>query len=217
MDMKKWCILVAMVFLCMGLCACGGSNAASATEAIVAPTYSAEELAYNEAMAAYFKTMDPSEVTGDKAVVCIHDPEDYEKCFYSSQYLPEELIAESPEDVCYIIHLYESVINTGWYTSGGKAYKYYLHATLEDPKYETPIVSTDIVSIPGGDPPEEVSEPGDHYGSRPAFEELGAVVMETVMEKIAEYEEKLSEKLCANCGIQLKDQYVCCPECGTFR
>ena len=34
---------------------------------------------------------------------------------------------------------------------------------------------------------------------------------------IVKYEEWLSTKICANCGIELEDRYVCCPECGTFR
>ena len=217
--MRKFSALFLAVLLCMNLCACGGSKAVDTAEVPTEPTYSPEELAYNDAMTAYFKTVDPAQIAGDKAVVCIHDPEDYEKCIYTTRYLPGELMAESPGEVRYVIHCYENVTEIGWYTSGGKAYRYSLNAKLDDLKYDVPIaIDTESVArIQGSEPPKEVSEAGDHYGSRPAFEELGAAVTEAVMGKIAEYETWLSAKLCANCGIQLKDQYVCCPECGTFR
>ena len=216
--MKRSYVLFTLVFLCLCLCACGSTGATEASEAAVEPTYSQEELAYNDTMAAYLNTVDASQITGNKAVVCILNEDDSD-CFYTSRYLPEELIAESPEEVRYIINCYETVIKVGWYTNGAQGYKYNLNAYLADVKYDIP-VAYDILcvaSIAGGEPPKEVSEQGDYYGSRPSFETLGAAVTEAIVEKIVKYEEWLSTKLCANCGICLEDRYVCCPECGTFR
>lgn len=204
--MKK-ALSFLLAFLCLSLCACGGS---STEETTAEPTYSQEELTYHDTMAAYLDAVDPSQVTGKKAVVVMVDSFDPPVHFYTRQYLPEELIAESPEEVRYMIECYEEVRNVGMYINGGQAYQYFLHANIVDLKYKLAIGGP---SVWGSEPPESVSEPGDYYGSRPGFEKLGAAIAETVMNEIREYE----KTLCANCGIQLQDQYVCCPECGTFR
>ena len=207
--MKRNCVLFALVFLCFCLCACGSTGAVETTEAAVEPTYTQKELAYNDTMAAYLNTVDASQITGNKAVVCILNEDDSD-CFYTTRYLPEELITDSPEEVRYVIECYEEVRNIGMYTNGAQAYQYFLHANIVDLKSDFIIGGP---SVRGEEPPESVSEPGDYYGSRPDFEELGAAIAETVIEEIREYE----KTLCANCGIRLEDQYVCCPECGTFR
>lgn len=204
--MKRIALLLALMILCSCLCACGEN----AVETTAEPTHSQEEIAYHESMTSYLTDVAPDQITGNKVVVCIYKTTDFSDGFYSTQSLPAELIADSPEEVRYVIECYEEVRNVGMYTNGAQAYQYFLHANIVDIKYNLIVGGP---TVRGGEPPESVSEPGDYYGSRPDFEELTAAITETVLDEIREYE----KTLCANCGIRLEDRHVCCPECGTFR
>lgn len=80
---------------------------------------------YHVSMSAALSDRAEFQVTGDKAVT-------YMDKTYSTWYVPEAYIAESPEQVRYIIHAESGEELTGRYTDGTGAYRHWVEATVED-------------------------------------------------------------------------------------
>lgn len=225
--MKRWMSLLLVVVLCLSLCACGGAATPTEaptetpteapTEAPTEPpepTVSPEELArqaaYHEKMAAVFAEKLESVIPSDerwefakkiKVVeivsrqIAADKPLEIGEGVFTDTHIDPKWAAVEPEEVRFVVDCTYGVSEKGWYPiGGGKAYQYYVAVEIRDLAAQ---VQFDKKVFHGSEPPETVSEPGDHYGSKVDEAEIRAWINSVIEEKapecVAEAVEEIKE------------------------
>lgn len=125
-----------------------------------------------EAAAAYHDTMlvlDKSgytcSLTADKAVAWMLESKEDPEGTYSKEYIPEEYLADSPDQVRYRIHFIYGENKVGFYSGDSNAYQRKYTIRVED---LTTGEILDEVTILGGDPPASAKPGSGHqYGGYP--------------------------------------------------
>ena len=130
---------------------------------------------YQSVVDSYFA--DGSKVTGNKAVSQISEASSENIKHYSRSYVPEELLAEKPEEVRYVIRCIKGSSVVGYYSGGGVGKQPWVELEILDLKTGKVLGETKIY---GGDPPKTVSvKPGqtvNKSGSAPSASEVKAWV-----------------------------------------
>ena len=220
--MKRWMSLLLVLVLCLSLCACGSTAAPTEpptevpteapTEAPTEPpepTISPEELArqsaYHEKMAAVFaeklEGVIPSKERWqfEKNIKCVEvvkkaeKPMEYGECVFTDIHIDLEWAAEEPEDVRFVVECTYGVSEKGVYIiTNGKAYQHYVSVEIMDLATGNQCGKTVLY---GSEPPETVSEPGDHYGSKVDEAEIRAWINSVIEEKAPEFAAKAVEEV----------------------
>ena len=186
--MKRWMSLLLVVVLCLSLCACGGAATPTETpteapteapteppEPTISPEELARQAAYHEKMAAVFAEKLEGVISGDerlrigkniKVVEVIkkaEKPLEYGEPVFTDTHIDPEWAAEEPEDVRILVKCSYGVSEKGQYIiTNGKAYQRFVSIQIID------LATGNLYGkkvFDGSEPPESVSEPGDHYGS----------------------------------------------------
>lgn len=187
-QMKRWMSLFMVLVLCLSLCACG--SAATPTEPpteppteapteapteppepTISPEESARLAAYHEKMAAVLTDVNRYDFPFQKNIKAVETVKHqiigshkYGESVYVDTHIAPEWVAEEPEDVRFLVECAYGASEKGMYMiGGGKAYQYYVTVRVIDMATGNICAKT---SFDGGEPPETVSEPGDHYGSK---------------------------------------------------
>ena len=120
---------------------------------------------------------DGSKVTGNKAVSQISEASSENIKNYSRSYVPEELLAQKPEEVRYVIRCIKGSTVVGYYSGGGVGKRPWVELEILDLKTGEVLGETKIY---GGYPPSTVSvKPGQTVsksGSAPSTNEVKAWV-----------------------------------------
>lgn len=135
----------------------------SASDAVEEEGEATDQRNYHFAMES-LKDPENVPVSGEKAVACIDE-------IFTTQYVPEELQTENPEEVRFIVYCTPGEKTVGYYSNGGGTglrhtctVEIYDRETGETVKTHT---------FEGGDPPETVSGSGKkHYGSEPSEKKI---------------------------------------------
>jgi len=96
---------------------------------------------------------------------------------YETTYIPEQLQAQTPEEVRYVVHCTNRAVSEGSYLGGGKAYRRAMVLEVED------LVSGRMIArqvFLGTEPPSYTTETGDQYGDYPDAEEISRWIAETM-------------------------------------
>ena len=207
--MKRTLAGVIILTMCLLLCACG--NTAVPTEAPTAapteapteppePTVSPEELArreaYHEKMAAVFaeklegvipyeeRWQFAKKIKVVEVVEKAEKPLEYGERVFTDTHIDPKWVAEEPEDVRFVVKCTYGVSEKGWYPiGGGKAYQHYVAVEIKDLAVSAQF---EKMVFHGSEPPETVSEPGDHYGSKVDEAEIRAWINSVIEEKAPE-------------------------------
>lgn len=220
--MKRWMSMLLVLALCLSLCACGSAATptdapteaptAAPTEAPTEPpepTISPEELArqaaYHEEMAAVFaeklEGVIPSKerwqfeknIKVVEVVKKAEKPMEYGESVFTDTHIDPEWVAEEPEEVRFVVECTYGVSEKGWYPiGGGKAYQYYVAVEIRD---LAACVQFEKEVFHGSEPPETVSEPGDHYGSKVDEAEIRAWIASVIEEKAPEFAAEAVEEI----------------------
>jgi len=148
------------------------------TEEPVETTAEDAAAAYHETMAAGIGTVEYEQLTQSLAVSFVRGktPEQKEEGVYCTDYLPEEWVATSPEEVRFVIHCRHDAEMVGQYTgmlyppNGAPymttvgAYQRYVWVQIEDLRTGEILAKEKFV---GGEPEKTISDLGDNYGSYP--------------------------------------------------
>ena len=204
--MKRWMSLLLVLALCLSLCACGSAvtptepPTEAPTEAPTEPpepTVSPEELArqaaYHEKMeAALGEKLDGVISSKErwefekkfKAVEVVkkaEKPMEYGESIFTDAHIDPKWAAEEPGEVRFVVNCAYGVTEKGWYPiGGGKAYQRWVSIKIDD--LGTGVRLGENVFY-GSEPPESVSEPGDHYGSEVDEDEIRAWINSVIEEK----------------------------------
>ena len=216
--MKRWMSLLLVLVLCLSLCACG--SAATPTEPPTEapteapteppePTVSPEELArqaaYHEKMAAVFAKKLEGVIPGDErlqieknikvveVVKKAEKPLESGERVFTDTHIDPEWVAEEPEDVRILVECSYGVSEKGWYPiGGGKAYQHFVAVEIID------LATGNYCGknvFHGSEPPETVSEPGDHYGSKVDEAEIRAWINSVIEEKAPQIAKRAIEEV----------------------
>ena len=123
--------------------------------------------AYNDAMAALSAKGYKCKSSANKAVALMLKSEDDGQAVYSKNYIPGAYIAETPEEVRYVVRFVHEAILFGEYLGGGNAYQHSYHVQIVD------LATGDTIaeeSFLGSEPPQSVTAgSGDHTGDLPDY------------------------------------------------
>ena len=128
---------------------------------VIAPIQNAKNQAFQDTMSGLNMSI-RAESSTTKAVT-LEDGE------YSTQYIPEELQAQSPDEVRYVVLLEKSSVRVGYYTGGGGAYQRVYNLSIRDLATGEIIASQEFN---GGYPPQQTTKKGNVYGSAPSSEKI---------------------------------------------
>ena len=220
--MKRIVSLLLVLTICIGLCACG--SAATPTEAPTEtpteapteapteppePTISPEELArqaaYHEKMSAVFAEKLEGVISGDErlriaknikvveVVKKAEKPMEYGERVFTDTHIDPEWVAEEPEDVRILVECSYGVSEKGVYIiTNGKAYQRFVSIQISD------LANGNIYGknvFHGSEPPESVSEPGDHYGSKVDEAEIRGWIASVIEEKAPQIAESAMKEV----------------------
>ena len=128
---------------------------------VVVPIRSAMDSAYHDTMSGLNMGI-RADSSNTKAVTL-------EDGTYSTQYIPKEFQAESPDEVRYVVLLEKDSVHVGYYTGGGGAYRHVYTLTVRD------LATGEILDsreFNGGYPPQQTTKKGSVYGSVPSSEKI---------------------------------------------
>ena len=138
---------------------------------------------YHKNMSAVLDKEEFSTITANKAVTYWTEAGYMEEVApysgnYTTEYIPEELIAQTPEEAMYIVRCVYSEQYVADYELGGKAYRAVMDFEVLQRStvkyagyYESPKVLAEA-TFEGGDPPEVIHDTNDHCGDRPDEAEI---------------------------------------------
>lgn len=214
--MRRWIYLLLILALCLSLCACGGGATTTETpaetpaEAVTeapteepAPTISPEELArreaYHEKMAAgladkvdailsnaerkqFEQNVKVVEIV--KYQISVDKAGKYDEGTFCDMHLEAGWVAEEPEDVRFVVECTYGVSEKGSYIiTNGKAYQHFVSVEITD-LADGAQCGKNVFH--GSEPPETVSEPGDHYGTEVDESEIRVWIASVIEEAMAE-------------------------------
>ena len=145
-----------ILFLIAALIAAGAFMAL-----VVAPIRNARDQAFQKTMSGLNLTL-RADSSNTKAVT-LEDGE------YSTQYIPGELKAKSPDEVRYVVFLERDSVKVGYYTGGGGAYQRVYTLSIRDLVTGETVASQEFT---GGYPPQQTTKKGSVYGSAPSEERI---------------------------------------------
>lgn len=228
--MKRWNLMISMLIICLLLCACArgavSEESPIPTEATLSPEEAAAE--YHALMVSVLE--DPAQnasdaygqeyvITRNNAVAYISysgyaAEEEHPDPAYSKQYIPEEMAAQSPEEVAYIIRCTHDADIDGSYglagmQSGGvNAYQRYLQITVEE-RISGEIVAE--VKFLGGNPPEHLQAGQSTFGPYPDENAVVSWVRNAITNAVKESRAEALEWILDHTG-QESYSYIRCVE-----
>lgn len=153
-------ILVAVVFSVVG----------GIVGAIGSAIQESEDIAYTKVMAPALDALQPSQVTGNKAVAYVQAKKAEEDGTYTKTYIPEEWTTDDPAEVRYVVMVESGSSVVGTYSgNGGIALQRWSKVEIKDLKTGEIIDSN---TFKGGNPPQSVKSGGNHYGSYPSSSKI---------------------------------------------
>jgi len=153
-------IIAAVVFAVVG----------GIVSAIGSAFQASEDAAYTKIMAPVLDSVQPSQVTGSKAVAYVLDEKDEEAGIYTKTYIPEEWTTDAPEEVRYVVMVEKGSSVVGTYSGGGGiGLQRWSKVEIKDLKTGEIIEQN---TFRGGNPPTSVKSGGNHYGSSPSSSKI---------------------------------------------
>lgn len=212
-DSMKKCRVLALVLSALLLLSACGAGAAS-ENAYTETTLSAEEAAaqYHALMSEVLDdpAEDSSDIDGPEYVITANNAvayisysgyaaqEEHQDPAYSKQYIPQDMVAESPEEVAYIVWITHDAAEDGAYglagmQSGGiKAYRRCVKVTIESR------ISGEIITefeFLGGDPPKHMQSGESPCGSYPDEAAVTSWVRAAILDGVKAGREAAHERI----------------------